>query len=835
MTAEILETGRAVSKDDSRVIVDYVSGISVPNGPEEIHATQPFSRLLVEDYGYPVENIRTRPQYSVKANPSDRRKSVPVDIAVFGSSEHTANNLQIIVECKAPGESPEEDDDKQIFNYLNWSSAEIGVWTNGDDREVWHKTVDQAGKLKYELLPALPRYGERVSEIGKYRRNQLTVPKNLQHEFRTIRAHLAGNALGTTRDEIIAQQMINLIFCKIFDERFKAPNDMVDFRATIADSNEEVLNRITALFNRVKSKYHEVFDESDRLTLDAASVKHVVGVLQPHALTEAGRDAVGEAFEVFIGGTLKGEQGQFFTPRNVVRLMVELASPKREAQVIDPACGAGGFIIEALRHKWNQVEELGALNEWDAAAIQEEKTSIAMKTVKGIDKDSFLARVAKAYMAIMGDGKGSIYVEDSLERPEKWAQAQSDVHLNSFDVVLANPPFGKEIKVKGSEKLSQYDLAFKWKSGEKTDVLNKEMNPQVLFVERCLQLARKGGVIGIILPETYFHAPSTRHVREVLLYRNNVKAIIDLPHNTFRPFNNAKCIAVIVEKDVPQQETVIGVVAEEMGHDHLGRPVFRYDKDRGFVTEEVWDDISEATDAVQKGYDCDNVFAIDSAQLRESDIWVPRYYWSPFNEDVRNTEPHPVEWVTLGDLIDSGVVDDSPGHGSPASTDKGMGPYTYARVKDIVNWEIYRDPTSGISERVLDEFTRSNPLVEGDVVYVSRGSYRIGDVAYVSDSDVETVLTREIRRFRVRDDNSFGLTSYYLLYLLSTESVRQQTRGRIFMDTTLPNISDRYRSIRLPWATEESDRRRISEQVERAVTARASAMARIREMTGDRR
>ncbi|MDK8768163.1 N-6 DNA methylase [Corynebacterium freneyi] len=813
------------------MINDYITGLPVKDGPEESGAVQPFLKYLVEDLGYPAECIQSHPQWHVKASPSEQRASVPVDIAVFRSNGREPEDLLMIVECKKPGELPESGADRQIFNYMNWSSADIGVWTNGEKRLFWKKDTT-SGRFSYEQIPAIPRYGEKISEIGQYRRHQLVAPKNLQQVFKAIRAHLAGNARGTTRDEAIAVQMINLVFCKIFDERFTAPDAMVDFRVSVDDTDHEVHERITSLFEKVRNKYSEVFDISDSLTLDPSSVKYVVGELQRFSLSDAGRDAVGEAFEVFIGDTLKGEQGQFFTPRNVIRLMVQLIGPNSNHMVIDPACGAGGFLIESLRQKWRYVDFIGAQNGWPVAAIQEEKTASAMKTIHGIDKDDFLVKVAKAYMAIMGDGKGSIFSEDSLDRPEDWSRAAGVVHMGSYDVVLANPPFGKDIKVKGASKLKQYRLAHKWpkNASKPSQALLKESNPQVLFVERCLQLAKKNGYVGIILPETYFHAPSTAPVRKILLHENNVVAMIDLPHNTFRPFNNAKCIAVIVKKGQRQQRNIKMIVANEMGHDHLGRPVYRIDPETGRLTDEIWDDLTEAAHALEVGTSSPYVFEAAAEEVINNDIWVPRYYWHAYNEDVDLPEDYDAEWLTIEDLIDANALTVNHGHGSPKSDEKGRGEVTYARVKDVVNWEIYRDPTAAVTEEVAKSFTRKYPLQEGDVVYVSRGSYRIGDVGIVGPNDTDAVLTREILVFRVVPGNTLGLTPYYLLYLLSTGQVRLQTKGRVFLDTTLPTIASRYRSIRLPWATNVAERKRISEQVERAVTRRWEAMEDIRQL-----
>lgn len=817
---------------DATRIKDYISGQLIPAGPEETAAVQPFSKMLVEDYGYPKAHIRTRPQWHVKVSPSDVRKTAPVDIAVFNSAVHDSENLEVIVECKKPGSVFEDGYDNQLFNYLSLSAATVGVWTNGETRLVFHKTV-RDGRFHYDKLPNLPRFGEKVSEIGLYRRKDLIVPKNLQQVFRSIRAHLVGNAKGTTRDEVIASQMINLIFCKIYDETYTPQETMVTFRAAVDDTPTQVLDRVKDLFEKVKNSYTDVFSAEDTLKLDADSVKYVVGELQNFCLTEAERDAVGQAFEVFIGSSLKGEQGQFFTPRNVIKLMVEIAAPQRNDRVIDPACGAGGFLVESLRHKHREIEDLGRKMSWPESKVTTEKSKAASETIYGIDKDDFLGKVAKAYLSILSESTGHVYSEDSLDVPVNWDEAFPNIQLGGFNLVLANPPFGKDIKVTGEEKLRQYSLARKWNNKKSesgrttssaTDKLEKERNPQVLFVERCLQLAQHGGTVGIILPETYFHAPSTAFVREVLLRKNNVKALIDLPHNTFRPFNNAKCIAVIVEKGVPQQDEIQMIVAEEMGHDHNGRELFRPG------TDELWDDIAAATMSIRNGEESKFVFTTPSADVLTQDIWVPRYYWDAYNEDVINEEDESVTWISIGELISRNVLTIHDGHGSPTSKEKGEGEFTYARVKDIVNWEIYRDPTSGVTEEVMRKFTSKYPLQAEDIAYVARGSYRIGSVAMVGAEDLDTVLTREIHVFRVNKDNDLGITPFYLLYLLTTEAIQRQTKARVFLDTTLPTIAKRYTSIKLPIDNNVEKRHQISSKIEGIVRKRWEAIAEMREL-----
>ena len=826
---EVLESGQ---------IRDYVSGVVIRGTPEEVEATQPFSKQLVEDYGYPVATLRTRPQFKVKRAPSDTAYSYPIDIAVFSDEHQSRNDLYIIVECKRAGTNPEEGDNRQLFNYMDFSSATLGVWTDGTVRQFWRKVVGK-DRIEYEQIPNLPRYGESVDEIGKYRRRNLTAPRNLNTTFRALRNHLAGNAVGTTRDEVLATQLINIVFCKIYDERFTAPDDLVTFRHQVGEQPSIVGGRIRGLFRKVKAKYPDVFDDQDAIVIDDSAIAYVVGELQPYALTEAQRDAVGEAFEVFIGATLKGGQGQFFTPRNVVKLMVEIIDPSPADLVIDPACGAGGFLVEALRHKWAALDGQATTFGWTESALAEERQSTAMKTIFGIEKDSFLAKVAKAYMAIMGDGKGGIYCEDSLETPMNWAaETQRQVTLGRFDVVLANPPFGKDIKVTGEGKLEQYDLGRKWatRGGRKvmTDSILKEQNPQILFVERIIQLAKDGGVVGLILPETYFHAPNPVHVRHFMT-QHNVMALIDLPHNTFRPFNNAKCVAIIFEKNRPQQENITMVVAEQMGHDHRGMPIYRYDTDTHEVTLDLWDDLSDALADIKAKRKSEFVFEQSAEIVKAEDIFVPRYYWPRLTEDLEPPSDTQVEWRTLRELVEAGVIEVTSGHGSPPATHKGKGTYPYIRVKDIINWEIYRDPTALIPEQVFRGLVRDRPIEPMDIVYVARGSYRIGDVAIVGPEDCDVALTREIHVIRVKEDNTAGVDPFYLLYLLTTPQVARQTQGKVFLDTTLPNIGTRYLDIKLPWSTDSEERRRIAERVRAAVTSRWSSIADIRNLMSELR
>jgi type I restriction enzyme M protein len=170
---------------------------------------------------------------------------------------------------------------------------------------------------------------------------------------------------GITRDEALAQEIINLLFCKILDEQQTEPTDTVTFRAGIDESAAEVKRRIIGLFEKVKNTaYDDVFNKTDTINLDPESVRYVVGELQNYCVMDADRDAIGDAFEVFIGPALRGTEGQFFTPRNVVQMMVDFLDPLPGEKIIDPACGSGGFLIMALSHVWDQIKEEAKRKGW---------------------------------------------------------------------------------------------------------------------------------------------------------------------------------------------------------------------------------------------------------------------------------------------------------------------------------------------------------------------------------------------------------------------------------------------------------------------------------------
>ncbi len=621
-----------------KTIIDYISGIEVNATPEEIEAVQVFAKNLVEDYNYKKEQITTHPQYRVRARPSDSSGKYPVDIAVFKDSNK--REIFIIVECK---KKKRKDGKTQLEDYLRLSRAEFGVWFNGAERLFLHKK-EKNGKVLFDEIPNIPLNGQSLSDIGKLKKAELRPTHNLKIIFKSIRNYLAANTIGATRDEVLAQQLINIIFCKLYDEKYTAPKDIVRFRAEPNDTTKEISNRIHTLFNEVKSSQAEIFEKDDKLILDDKSIAYVVGELQYFSLIESERDVVADAFETFIDHALKGGQGQFFTPRNVVKMIVDIIAPQETDKIIDPACGSGGFLIDSLKYVWGKIEKKYTDLGWTDIQIERKKIEVASNNFRGIDKDYFLSKVAKTYMNLIGDGTTGIFCADSLEDPNTWSsEMQNKIRLNEFDILITNPPFGSKIPVEGKSKLEKFDFGYKWKFDKKinkwvrTQKLKDREEPQVLFIERCLSLLKDGGKMAMVLPSGILGNERETYLREYITQRGNLFAIVELPFETFSPNVTINTSVLFIQKGPNiKNDNIFISINKYCGHDKKGR----------FIPQ---DDIVKVADHYNNRSYNENNFLIKKEVLEPN--FVAKRYLQKYVDNLSEIKSSKYNVVKLGNVI----------------------------------------------------------------------------------------------------------------------------------------------------------------------------------------
>lgn len=607
--------------------------------------------------------------------------------------------------------------------------------------------------------------------------------------------------------------------CKLYDEKFTKPDDIVSFRAGINESAKEVAQRIKDRFNEAKIIYKDILDVKESIDLDDRSLKYVVGELQNYSLMTAQRDVVGDAFEVFIHRALKGGQGQYFTPKNVVRTAIRILDIDTEDKIIDPACGSGGFLIEGLKYLHDKIEKKGKEFNWPQDEINNEKIAKANINFRGIEKDKFLSKVVKAYMVIMGDGKSGIFCEDSLEFPQNWqTKTQSNIQLGTFDILLANPPFGAKIPVKGEKKLSQYPLGYKWKYNskiklwEKGKIKEKEA-PQVLFIDRCLDFVREGGRLAIILPDGMLSNPTDGYIVQHMLERAELLGLIDLPMSTFLPYTPTKTHIIFLRRtDKPRKDyTFFMSYAKTCGHDKRGREI---NEDEISIIPEYIKEIDKSEKHSHLGW---NMKLSDV----KNNILLPKYY----NPDIENDldeyrESGKYIIKSIEELQKEKIIKVSRGN-EVGSENYGTGEIPFVRTSEVSNWEITTDCTHCLSEDIYELYRKKQNIEADDILVVNDGTYLMGRTAIITEADIKIVFQSHFRRIKVLKKDI--LSPYLLLALLGLEIVQKQIESKSFRQGTISTLGNRLMEVKIPIPVDEQLKKEISEKVQKIILNKQEA------------
>ena len=655
------------------------------------------------------------------------------------------------------------------------------------------------------------------NEIGEIRapfvRKNLTPPDNLKSIFKNIRNHLAGMTSGITRDETFAYEMTKILFCKIFDEKTTENNETVQFYVIKNESTQSFVRRISNLFSNVIENNPESFKKKTKIELDESSLRYIVNSLQRFCVTEADRDALGDVLEVFIGPALRGNEGQFFTPKNAVEMMVKIIDPKPGESIIDPACGAGGFLTVCLNSIWSKLDNRSKKEKWAQSELNKHKTVSASKLF-GIDKDHFQATVTRASMSLLGDGSSNIFCDNSLRNFFLDKDGMSEyVKTEKFDVVLTNPPFGSKIQIVGPDILSQYDLAKVWKvdkTGQwvKNKKLLKKQAPQILFIERCLQLLKPGGRMGIILPETLFGNPSHRYIIEYIKQNTKFLGLVSFPDELFQPHTHSKTCALFVEKTrtTKDYEFFMGT-ADWCGHDSRGNKI-PYD-DLPKISEEFY--------AYKNHNHINHLSFAKKISSIKNNIFIPKYYDPDTQKELNKLEKtHDI--VTIQSLIERNIISISTGV-EVGKLNYGTGSFPFIRTSDMVNWEIKLDPKHGVNQIIYDKFKKKCDLQLNDILMVRDGTYLVGTTVMITKHDLECLFQSHISKIRSLKPESFS--PYLLIALLNSEIVKKQILSKRFTQEIIDTLGKRILEIQIPIPKDEKTRTNITKEVKNIITTRS--------------
>lgn len=589
-------------------ILDFLTKRLVNDTPEE-YVRQNIEKALVRQYKYPVKDCE--PEFSIKVGSANKR----VDVVVFESdAHHKQENAFILVETKKAKTNPhgKKDGIEQLKSYMAAClNAKYGLWTNGDERYCFAKR-DNNGVYKYDDVPEIPSFGQTEEEVYRPQRKdlQIATADNLMFAFRRCHNYIAGNA-GMHKTDAF-WELLKVIFTKIEDERtgeinfYVTPKELKNSAAAVATKT-----RLQRLFTtKVVNKYPSIFnsDETRTIELSPEVIAYVVSQLQGYSLLASPVDVKGIAYEEIVGSNLRGDRGEFFTPRNACRMAVEMLEPQPGEKVIDPACGTGGFLITAMNYALKELRKKEAKlwgdadnpTSYEIEELFRKRTEYLSSCVYGMDLNPSLVRAAKMNMVMNNDGSGGLFRENSLANPHTWSDdTNKSIQLGSFDLVFTNPPFGANILIDDVNILSQYDLAATWdkddngklvirKDKSREVVLQASLPPEILFIERCIQLLKPGtGKMAMVIPNGILNNPSLEYVRYWLLQNVQILAVVDMQRDLFQPKNDTQTSMVLMRRLNAEERRLAALdqidypifmaVAEKIGHDKRGAAIYKKD------------------------------------------------------------------------------------------------------------------------------------------------------------------------------------------------------------------------------------------------------------------
>jgi type I restriction enzyme M protein len=530
----IKEKVKAEPEEKKGYIRDFITGRWLKDRPEE-GPRQILEKRLIEEYGYSKNQIEI--EFPVQKG---SKRIGPTDIAVFRDEKKIIDNLYIIVETKR---KERKDGIDQLKSYLSPTNAEFGIWFNGKDI-VYLQHLKRAPFFRE--IPDIPKKGETLEDVGLYQKKDLKPATELKTVFETIHNHIYANE-GLLKEKVF-NEMLKLIFIKMADE--KALAQKCEFRITDKELDEleegkenGFIDRIFGLFERVKSQYPDVFDPNERLNLKPLTIAFVVSQLQKYSLISTSADVKGTAFQTFVYAHQRGERGEFFTPHPIVDLCVNMLDPKDNEKFIDPACGSGGFLVAGMNYiKEKFLKERPELQNKATDFIKE----YAHAYISGIDINPDLAKVAKMHMVLYDDGHSGIFCANSLLDFNELIRIAEKAGVSralrpepgNFKVLMTNPPFGSKGKVTDKRILQNFELGYKWeqeKNGRwiKTNKILDGQIPEILFIERSLQLLAEGGRMAIVLPDGILNNASLKYVREFIVSKARILGVVSLPTGTF--------------------------------------------------------------------------------------------------------------------------------------------------------------------------------------------------------------------------------------------------------------------------------------------------------------
>lgn len=563
--------------------------------PEE-KVRQQYIQRLIENYGFSTDQMGQEIKVN-NSQCGQGRAMADIVIWKLKEDKNQKKKAAIVVECKAEHLTIREEDYFQGLNYATWAGADFFVTTNQKETKIFKVVkghmpdrLDEVVDIpNAQTINNAKKVEALLKQTKAFTRNEFS--KLLFKCHNIIRNN------DKLSPEAAFDEISKILFIKIRYERensnaqvFSREQFTKDKEAYNRYSSSSSKPFYQQLFENTKEEFKDddLFDPNESIRIRENSFEAIVKELETYNLSTTSDDVKGIAFEQFLGRTFRGELGQFFTPRTIVDFMVDVLDPQEGEIVCDPCCGSGGFLIKAFEYVRAKIEEdihqekekikekyytaeyeklsekkkeevdeivnelFNKLNqELDINNPKSRLRVLSYECIFGTDANPRMSRTAKMNMIMHGDGHGGVHHNDGLLNV-------NGIFDNRFDVILTNPPFGarveKSLKITEADKYKDADRIVKYKKryGKAYETALKQINDnvgkpllslyetgsmstltEVLFIERCLNLLKPGGRIGIVLPEGVLNNSNLQKIRDFVESKAKIVLIISIPQDVF--------------------------------------------------------------------------------------------------------------------------------------------------------------------------------------------------------------------------------------------------------------------------------------------------------------
>lgn len=565
------------------------------NKPEE-QVRQKYICRLVDSYGFSLDQMAQEIQVTNSQRGQGAARA-DIVVWRSKEDKTKNKSALIVVECKAESVTIHEEDYYQGYNYASWAGADFFVTTNLKETRVFRVVKGELPKRLEEIadIPTAEK-ATNQKEIEKLLKQTKAFTRD-EFSKLLFKCHNIIRNNDKLSPEAAFDEISKILFIKIRYERdntgtqiFSLDNFKKARESYNSFKSKDAPDFYQFLFEKTKEDFanDHLFEPNDIIKIRENSFEQIVKELEIYNLSTTSDDVKGIAFEKFLGRTFRGELGQFFTPRTIVDFMVKVLDPQEGEYICDPCCGSGGFLIDAFEYVRTKIEKdieqqketikkqfyteaYDALPESEKVSIDAKVSDVfavlnreldinnpkgrlrtlSFDCIYGTDANPRMARTAKMNMIMHGDGHGGVHHHDGLLNV-------NGIFENRFDVILTNPPFGahidKSLKITEADKFTDEAKieAYKKRYGDAYLEALKQVNDhigdsllslyetgkmsgltEVLFIERCLNLLKPGGRMGIVLPEGVLNNTNLQKIRDFVESKAKILLVVSIPQDVF--------------------------------------------------------------------------------------------------------------------------------------------------------------------------------------------------------------------------------------------------------------------------------------------------------------